>query len=148
MSFFNFFYFWLQWAITAMCWLSLVAMSRGLLSSCLAGASLVEERGLEGFSSRSALLSWPMTCEIFPDQESNHVPYVGRWILIYRTTREVLVNVFLPFLAQGLCLKYTLHCASPHLGIVMFPKRGISWLWFSTAGRCCTVFLALGCTRC
>ena len=37
------------------------------------------------------------------------VPYVGRWIPIYPTTREVPVNVFLSCLAQALYLKYTLH---------------------------------------
>ena len=51
-------------------------MSRGILSGCTAGASLIEEHGLEGFTSCSALRSWP-TCEIFPDQESNPCPL--RW---------------------------------------------------------------------
>ena len=31
---------------------------------------------------------------IFPDQESNHVPWVGRQILIHCATKEVLLLIF------------------------------------------------------
>ena len=35
-------------------------------------------------------LTCPMACGIFPDQESNYVPCIGRWICIHCATKEVL----------------------------------------------------------
>ena len=63
---------------------------RGLLT---AAASLAAEHGLYGAQASAVAvsrLSCPSKHGIFPDQESNCVPGIGRWVPNHWATREVL----------------------------------------------------------
>ena len=94
--------FWLCWAFVAACGLCLAAASQDyfllrcvdfslgwlLLSFLLFPSSW--SMALEGAGSVLVVhgLSGPAACGIFPDQGSNHVPYIGRQTLSNWNTRE------------------------------------------------------------
>ena len=61
-------------------------------------ASLIVEQGsrVHGLSSCGAWVQLPLvTFGISLDQGSNHVPYIGKWLLNHRTTSEVPGHKFL-----------------------------------------------------
>ena len=111
-----------------MCGLSLVAANGGYSSLRCAGPSLRWPLSLLGTGSRrvgfSSCGSWAQsagsvvvahglscstTCGIFPDQGSNRVPCIGRWIPNHCATREVHGSFF----AKIFWLNHHASCALP-----------------------------------
>ena len=95
----KFYLFWLHWVFIATCWLCLVAESRGY-SIAEQGLPMLRSRGssLTSFSSSAlqALQFWctglvaPWQVESSWMRDRTRVPWTGRQILIYCTTKEVL----------------------------------------------------------
>ena len=92
-----FFKIWDDWFIILLIYLLFFIVVQELLITM---ASLTIEHGLQAHGLHSLQnasstfvahgLSCAMACGILLDQELNHVPCMGRWVLIYHTTREVL----------------------------------------------------------
>ena len=96
-TFFRFIYFWLHWIFAAVSGLSLVVASGGYsLLQCsgllIVVASLVRKHGL--WNAGSVVVAHRLSCSvargIFLEQRLNLCSCIGRRILNYWTTREVM----------------------------------------------------------
>ena len=95
---------WLHWVFVAVPGLSLATDSRGHSLAVACGRSLQRLLLFQSTSSRHTgfsssrhmgsvvavhRLCFSTVCGTFPDQGSNSCPWIGRWISIFHTTREI-----------------------------------------------------------
>ena len=97
--FFIYLFIWLHWVFVALCGLFLVVISVGYSLLQCTGFPLCwlflwstgsRHSGFSSCSSQAQQHNYSIAYTIFPDQVLNPCPCIGRRLLIYCTTREVL----------------------------------------------------------